>query len=126
MTISERGPFEDRREPLIAQMQVDVPGLMPETKTTAGIQTNSTLERSLPTIAGQLLSREGSTEKTPFEKVIDDVRSGKKNAVWAVAGVGAITITVAVAYELGVRHGKDIRELYEKLLPHRPKAEPKK
>lgn len=119
--MTERVP----RESQIAQMHVEIPGLMDDVMNKGSVVKKSNLESKLPEIARRLLSSEGSSEKSPFEKIIDDVREGKKTAVWAIGGIGVLTLTVGIAYEFGVRHGKDIHGLYEKLIPHRPKVDSK-
>ena len=91
----------------IAQVVIPVPGLRPELhSTTDEVIRQSNLEDKLEEVAEAMRSRPW------LGRLVRDVQAGRKTAV-VTTSLGALVVTVAVGagLELGVRHGKDLREL---------------
>ena len=112
--------IEDRAEILIAQLEVEVPGLKHEVRDS---KDDTTIIRpsNLEELGGKVMS---ILEKKPWYKpLLEDLHQGKKSAIFTVA-FGGLTIFVATAagFEFGFRHGRDLRHLSE--IIGRKKEEP--
>ena len=91
----------------IAQVVIPVPGLRPELHSTSNeVIRKSNLEDKLQEVAEAMRSRPW------LGRLIRDVNAGRRTAV-VTTSLGALVMTVAVGagLELGVRHGKDLRDL---------------
>ena len=91
----------------IAQAVIPIPGLRPELHAADDrVIQPSNLDDKLEDVAEAMRSRPW------LSKLIRDVNAGKKTAV-VTTSLGALVVTVAVGtgIELGVRHGKDLREV---------------
>lgn len=106
--------------PQIAQVHVDVPGLMPDIINAKGeMLKQSNLGEKLPFIHDTLEGIEPKEHKTFYQKIIEDIHSGKKSAIYTITGIGVLTFFVATVagFEFGIRHGKDLRHLDSLLQP---------
>lgn len=123
--LPEQSPISHNESPAqVGQVNIEISGLQDQILSKKGeVLVAGNLEEKLPQMASSLLSSEGSEHKTVFERLVHDVRDGKKSAVWTIVGIGGFTIFAATVagYEFGIRNGRDIHKLYEKLVPHRPK-----
>ena len=87
-------------------MVIPVPGLRPELHSTNNeLIRESNLEDKLEEVAEALRSRPW------LGRLVRDVNMGRKTAV-VTTSLGALVVTVAVGagLELGVRHGRDLRD----------------
>ena len=84
-----------------------MPGLRPDLHSIKDeVIRRGNLEDKLEEVAEAMRSRPW------FGRLVRDVHSGRKTAV-VTTSLGALVVTVAVGagLELGVRHGKDLREI---------------
>lgn len=102
------------------QVNIDVPGVRPTLRRENGqLQVTSNLEK--PEVAEQL-SKEVHEKKPWFVTSLKEaVLRGERSGIW-IPVVGGVSVFVAAAgFEFGIRHGKDIKELYALLSKHAPK-----
>lgn len=102
--------------PIIAQLVLPVSRCLPEVRNakTDEITEQDTLKENLAELEEEIKNRPW------FKQLLDDVRTDKKSAVFKVI-VGGIIVTAAtaVAYEFGIAHGRDLKELHELLEKHK-------
>ena len=91
----------------IVQSVIPIPGLRPELHSLRDtVIRESNLEEKLDEV-------DEATRVRPWlSRLVRDVQAGRKTAV-VTTSLGALVVTAAIGagLELGVRHGKDLREL---------------
>lgn len=94
---------------LIAQVDVEVLGLKPETRDRNG---NISDPGNLADLAEK--TQKIFVEKPWFQPLLDDVLQHKKSAVFiTAAGLIIIFVATAAGFEFGIRHGRDLRDLQD-------------
>ena len=91
----------------IAQSVIPIPGLRPELHSIRDeVIRDSNLEDKLEEVDQAMRSRPW------LSRLLRDVQAGRKTAV-VTTSLGALVVTAAVGagLELGVRHGRDLREV---------------
>lgn len=92
---------------LIAQRDVEIPGLRPEIRDSNGQIIEATNLGDLANEAKKIFD-----EKPWYRSLLTEVRQHKKSAIF-ITTLGGISIFVAAAagFEFGVRHSQDLRHL---------------
>ena len=117
--MAERPKYVDKALVGMAHIMMSLPGLVEERFTRKFVVDSATGERTIdhgefhpstipdkiPEIANALLSQQG------IERLIPDVMLGKRVGVYTVSALGLSIVIGFAGYELGVRHGKDMKEL---------------
>jgi hypothetical protein len=91
----------------IVQSVIPVPGLRPELRDQRSVLIR---ESNLHEKVAEL---EAAVEACPwFRDLLDDVRANRKTSIVSIS-LGALVLTSAVGagIELGIRHGRDLREV---------------
>ena len=92
----------------IAESLVPIPGLRPELRhpRTGEVIRQTNLDEKLDELADAVRSRPW------LQQVLRDVRAGHRTSIVTVSfGVLVLTTAVGASIELGLRHGRDLREI---------------
>ena len=88
---------------MISQFSVPVEDLLPEVRNSKAVERPDNLREVLPNLEREIEARPW------LRQFLEDVRRGDRKAIFQLA-VGSIIITAAT-YELGVAHGRDVKEI---------------